>query len=280
MTPATPARQFRLALVQLSVVGARPDINLSRAAEQVATAAARGAQVVLLPEALDAGWTHPQSRALASPVPDGQACQAFRTAARQNKVYVCAGFTERDGDRVYNAAVLVSPSGEILLRYRKLNELEIGHEVYDQGDRLGVVETPLGVMGLMICADAFVPGQFVGRTLGQMGADIILSPSAWAVPPGYDNVKQPYGGDWEHNYGEIAKSFRVWVAGCSNVGPVTGGPWKGYACIGRSVVVDPTGKVAAIGPYGEAAEAILTVDVNLVPRPARGTGWQSLQQGG
>jgi len=72
-----------------------------------------------------------------------------------------------------------------------LNELEIAHDYYEQGDGLGVVETVLGTFGVMICADAFAREQVVSRTLGLMGADIILSPCAWAVPAEHDNAREP-----------------------------------------------------------------------------------------
>jgi predicted amidohydrolase len=272
MSDQTP-RPFKLAVVQMNVVGGALPQNLRHAQKLVDEAAALGAEVVLLPEAADIGWTNPRSRELASTVPDGEACRAYREAARRNKVYVCAGLTERAGDRVYNAAVLISPTGEVLLLHRKLNELAIGHDVYDQGDRLGVVRTPLATFGLMICADGYVPGHYVGRALGLMGADVILSPSAWAVPADHDNQRQPYGADWEANYSAVAREFRVWVAGCSNVGRVDGGPWDGHLCIGRSVVVDASGRTVLVGPFGVAAEKILLLQVTPEPRAARGAEW-------
>jgi predicted amidohydrolase len=274
MSPVPP-RPFKLAVAQMNVAGGQREQNLRHAGELVDAAAAVGAEVVLLPEVADVGWTHPRGRELATTVPDGAACTAYCEAARRNRVYVCAGLTERVGDRVFNAAVLISPEGEVLLRHRKLNELAIGHDVYDQGDRLGVVRTPLATFGLMICADGYVPGHYVGRTLGLMGADVILSPSAWAVRPDHDNVKQPYGADWERNYAAVAREFRVWVAGCSNVGRIEGGPWDGYLCIGRSIVVDPEGTTALMGPFGPAAEKILLLSVAPRPRPARGAGWEA-----
>lgn len=270
---ATPPRSFKLALAQLRVEGGKVEANLRRAEQAIAEAAAAGADVVLLPEALDCGWTHPDSRRLAGPIPGGRACETFRAAARRHGIYVCAGLTEADGARVFNAAVLVGPDGGVLLRHRKLNELEIGHEVYDQGDRLGVVSTPLGTLGLMICADGYMRGQVISRTLGMMGADVILSPSAWAVPPGYDQAARPYGVEWRDNYGAVARDFRLWVAGCSNVGPVEGGPWAGYSCIGCSLVVDAAGRPVAQAPYGENAEQVMMVEVRPEPRPARGSGW-------
>jgi predicted amidohydrolase len=270
--------RFKLALVQMLVEGGRKEANLARAAGRIAEAALAGAQVVVLPEACDLGWTHPAARAEAEPIPDGAACSLLRTAARQHGVYVCAGLTERAGDQVFNAAVLLSPAGELLLLHRKLNELEIGHPFYDQGDRLGVVHTPLGTIGVMICADAFARGQVVTRTLGLMGADIILSPSAWATPADHDNAREPYGQLWLDNYGPVARDFRVWIAGVSNVGWLTAGPWQGRKCIGCSLLMGPDGQPVVRGPYGEAAETILYAEVALTPRPARGDGWASLQR--
>lgn len=271
---------FQLALAQMTVVGGDFAGNLQRAARMIGQAAEQGARVVLLPEALDAGWTHPAGRSLATPIPDGPACQTLRTAAQRHGVYVCAGLTERAGPAVFNAAVLISPLGEVLLHHRKLNELDIGHAAYDQGDRLGVAHTPLATFGLMICADAQVRDQFVTRTLGLMGADAILSPSAWAVKPGYDERTYPdhYGADWRKSYGAVARDFRLWVAGCSNVGRVEGGPWHGYSCIGSSLVVDPEGCPALVGPYGELAESLLLTEIRPEPRPARGTLWNEVWQ--
>jgi len=264
---------FRLALAQMRVVGADRDRNLVRAARMITTGARVGAQVVLLPEALDLGWTSPKARELAGLIPLGTAYKFLRDAAKRDRVYVCAGLTERAGRQVYNSAVLISPEGRLLLHHRKLNELEIGHLAYDQGDRLAVSRTPLGTIGLMICADGSVAGQVVSRSLALMGADVILSPCAWAVKPGYNNARTPYGAMWRRCYGAVARDFRIWIAGCSNVGLINGGPWDGHSCIGRSLVVDPRGRPALIGPFGSRAEALLTIDIKPEPRPARGTGW-------
>jgi predicted amidohydrolase len=267
---------FKLALIQMRVQDGRKTENLSRAAHFIAQAADQGAQVVLLPEAMTLGWTHPSARIEADAIPTGESCAYLRGVARQHSVYVCAGLVERAGPQIFNAAVLIDPQGEILLHHRKLNELEIGQSCYALGDRLGVVHTPLGALGVMICADAFARGQVVSRTLGLMGADVILSPSAWAVPAEHDNEKEPYGQLWLDHYGPVARDFRLWIAGVSNVGWLTAGPWAGRKCIGCSLVVGPDGQPVLKGPYGEEAEKILCLDVHLVPRPAQGDGWERL----
>lgn len=264
----------RLALAQMRVEGGSKRANVERAVARIAEAAKQGAQIVVVPEALDLGWTHPSAFTEAEPIPGGWPCEQLRAAARQHSLFVCAGLTERGEQGVFNAAVLFNPEGELLLHHRKLNELEIGHACYVQGDRLAVAHTPLGTIGVMICADAFARGQIVSRTLGLMGADLILSPCAWAVPEDHDNEHEPYGQLWRDSYGPVARDFRLWIAGVSDVGPITGGPWAGRKCIGCSLLVGPDGEPKLVGPYGEQAEALLVADLELTARPARGDGWE------
>lgn len=70
-------------------------------------------------------------------------------------MYVAAGLAERADERLYNAAVLVGPDGQILSHHRKINEPVIGFDLYAVGDRLGVAETEHGTLGLDVHADSF-----------------------------------------------------------------------------------------------------------------------------
>ncbi|PYQ25948.1 MAG: carbon-nitrogen hydrolase family protein, partial [Acidobacteria bacterium] len=54
---------------QLLVEGGEPERNLQRAAQLVEEAARKQCDIVLLPEVLDLGWTHPSARTEAQPVP-------------------------------------------------------------------------------------------------------------------------------------------------------------------------------------------------------------------
>ncbi len=265
---------FTLALIQMAVEGGDKAGNLARAAERVGTASANGASIVLLPEAMDLGWTHPSALTEAEPIPDGRSFQTLSALAKEYGLYVCSGLVEKTPEAVYNAAVLIDPQGTLRLLHRKLNELEIGHACYAQGDRLQVCATEFGTIGLMICADAFARDRVISRALGYMGADLILSPSSWAVPPDHDNRKEPYGGTWQAAYQPVAQEFAIWIAGASNVGRLTAGPWQGWNCIGCSQVVAPTGETVVLGPYGVDADTILYVNIEPVTRPARGCGWE------
>lgn len=257
---------MNLTLAQIRVQPADPRENLARAVQAIAAGAAAGTDIVLLPEALDCGWTHPSALEWAGPIPGGAACEGLRQAARDQQVFVCAGLIERGGGRLFNAAVLISPDGEILLHHRKLNELAFARSLYACGDRLGVAETPWGKVGLMICADGFIEGLVVSRTLGHMGARVILSPCAWAVPPERDLSAEPYGQLWRDSYGPVCREFGLTIAGCSNFGPVIEGEWRGWRCIGGSMVIGPDGTTLAEAPAGDAAEALLMVPVETKSR--------------
>lgn len=264
---------FKLAMIQMRVDGGERAANLRRARERLDEAASHGGQVAVLPEALNLGWAHPSALRDAEPIPEGPTCELLRESARRHQVFICAGLIERSGEAVFNSAVFISPAGDLLLHHRKLNELELAHEFYAQGDRLAVAATPLATFGMMICADAFAPGQIVSRTLGLMGASVILSPCAWAVPADHDNARDPYGQLWRDSYGPVARDFRLWIAGVSNVGVLSAGAWAGRKCIGTSLLVRPDGSEFLQGSYGTDADAIFYADIEPLPRPARGDGW-------
>ena len=251
-----------MALVQAHLAGGERDRNIAHVLDLVADAAAQDARIVVVPECFPLGWTDPSAAELADAVPDGETTRVLRDAAREHGVYLCSGVVERAGEQVYNAAVLIDPAGEILLHHRKLNELDIGHPFYATGDRLGVVDTPLGRIGLMICADAFAEDRVVTRTLGLMGAELILSPSAWAVPADHDQDAEPYGDLWRNAYGPVCREHDLYVVGVSNVGWIPDGPWAGRKCVGCSLLMGPDGIVAE-APYGPDAETIVLADLEV-----------------
>jgi len=263
--------EMRVGMAQMLVEPGEPVANLARAAEMVRDAARAGCDVVVLPECLDLGWTHASARTLAAPIP-GPRAAALAAVAREHRVMIAAGLVERDGDRLYSSAVLISAAGDLLLRHRKITELELALQLYSVGTTLAVAPTSLGVVGLDICADNAPASIALGQALGHMGAQVLLSPSAWAVPADHDNEVEPYGSMWRESYAALATAYRMPVIGVSNVGPVVGGEWDGRRCIGCSLAVGAVGAVLAQGPYGEAA--LLTVTVPLrapddVPPPVR-----------
>lgn len=266
-------KTFKLAIVQMKVEGGKRKENIQRAKLRIEEAVDKGAQVILLPEAMDLGWTDPSALYEAQPVPGGTTSDFLSEMARKNRIYICSGMIEKEGRKVYNSAALYNQGGELILKHRKIHELDIGHPYYSPGERLNVIETEYGTFGLMICADATAKDHVLTRSLAYMGADIILSPSSWAMPADHDNIAKPYGATWHNAYIPVAKEFRIWIAGASNVGWMTDGPWKGWKGIGSSMVVNPDGEVVLTGPYGVGADTILYIDIKPERRPGQGTTW-------
>lgn len=265
------ADAVRVGMGQMAVRWGAAAENLDRAAEMIRRAADEGCEVVVLPECLDLGWTHPEAPDRAEPIP-GPRSGALCRAAGEAGILVAAGLTERAGDHTYNAAVLISPEGDVLLKHRKINLLTIAEDVYSVGDSLGVAECErLGRVAVNICADNFPSSLALAHSQARMGARLLLSPSAWAVEADHDNEKEPYGEEWRRPYAELARLYDVAVVGVSSVGRIEGGPWKGRRCIGCSLAVGPSGRVLAKGPYGESAGRLIPVDVPLRGLDVKGT---------
>ncbi|MCK4750960.1 MAG: carbon-nitrogen hydrolase family protein, partial [Bacteroidales bacterium] len=127
-------QSFKLAVCQMKVVGGDRGSNVVRATEVIVEAVQNGAQFILLPEAMDLGWTDPSALTQAETVPGGFTCQHLSDLARLLRVYICSGLIEKDGEKVYNSAVIIDPQGELILHHRKINELDIGHPYYALGD--------------------------------------------------------------------------------------------------------------------------------------------------
>lgn len=269
--------RFTVGMGQMRVEGADLDGNLRRAREMIRRAAEAGCRLVVLPECLDVGWAHPAARELAQSIP-GATSDFLATAAQETGLYVVAGLTERAGKRLYNAAVLLSPAGEILLKHRKINLLHDVEGSYTVGDSLSVARTPLGVLGVNICADNFPNSLALAHTQARMGAQVLLSPSAWAVDADHDPETEPYGALWKGAYATLAGLYDLTVIGVSSVGPVRGGVWEGRKCIGCSLAVGPGGRLLAEAPYGADAEALVTVEVALVSPRVTGTGFAGMLQ--
>ena len=162
------------------------------------------------------------------------------------------------------------------MHHRKINILDIAQPFYGQGHGLNVIETQFGSIGLMICADGFADQRVMSQSLCYMGADIILSPTSWALPAELKHDKKLATDIWYGHYSPVASKYQVYLAGCSNVGELNDGPWKGYSAIGNSLVIGPDGNIVAGNHFGEDAETIIYSNIKIRNRPVRGTDWVKL----
>ncbi|MER6532033.1 carbon-nitrogen hydrolase family protein [Streptomyces sp. NPDC001508] len=255
------SRLIRVGMGQMYVEPGDLEGNLQRAETMVGKAAEAGCDVIVLPECCDLGWTHASALTRSAPIP-GATSAAFASFARDNGIAVIAGVTERDHDRVFNSAIAMDASGTLLAKHQKIAELSFARQVYQTGSSVQAFDMLGTRIGMTVCADnADADQPVLAGALGLMGARILLSPCAWAVPPDHDNVATPYGEPWESSYPRIARQYNMAVVGVSNVGPVVGGEWDGHRCIGSSLAVDHSGEIIAKLPYGIDAEVLHTIEV-------------------
>ncbi|MFW6271153.1 MAG: carbon-nitrogen hydrolase family protein, partial [Bacillota bacterium] len=252
----------------------RPEKNLNRARKMIIEAGFKNCDLIVLPECLDLGWTFPDAHNMATSIP-GKYSDIICKAARKTDIFVVAGLTEKRNNEIFNSAILVSPDGKIILKYSKINVLEIALDIYNIGYSLKVVDTPLGKVGVNICADNFPDSYVLGHSLARMGADIILSPCAWVVDADHDNDEDPYGEMWEKSYSKMAYLFQIPVVGVSNVGWIEAGVWEGRKCIGSSLAVNAEGEVIYQGPYGVESQTLDVISVEIKEKKVRGTGISS-----
>lgn len=262
-------KKVKIGLCQLLVEGTEPDRNLERAVELIEEAANKKCDIILLPETLDFAWTHPDALSEAEPIP-GKYSNILSEAAKKFNVYICAGLTEKKNGENYNTAIFIGKNGQILLKYHKINLLDVEFPYYKVGDTLNVIDTEFGKLGLNICADNYMDGLDIGHTLARMGAQFILSPSSWTVDYSVTEEDDPYEDKWIKPYKILAEAHGITVIGTTSVGYIVGGPYEGKKMVGCSLVVDENG-IKSNGDFNEFAGEVIVVDVDIKERKYKGT---------
>tara|TARA_B100000953_G_scaffold111246_1_gene91535 strand:+ start:106 stop:939 length:834 start_codon:yes stop_codon:yes gene_type:complete len=260
---------LKIGMGQLLVEGGEPERNLKRAGKMLEDAAEKSCRLVLLPECLDFAWTHPSAKTEAQPIP-GPYSDILCKLAKTYNLYLCAGLTERSEDKVYNTAIFISPEGNILLKYRKINVLTVAQDIYSIGQTLSVVKTPFGVIGVNICSDNYIDSLDIGHTLARMGAQIILSPSSWTVDYSIVEGDILYGKKWLKPYQTLAVAHDLIVVSATAVGVIVGGVYEGKKMVGCSLAVNKDGIVAE-GKYNEFTGQLVIADITIPQPRALGT---------
>ena len=132
-------------------------------------------RLIVLPEVALQWGVRGSPLELAVPAP-GPETDAFAALARKHRVRIALGMYERDGDAVRNSVVLISPTGAIDGRYRKVHLAAGGEDVSGilPGDSFPVFDTELGRIGCNICMDSSAAES--SRMVGLNGADFLLLP--------------------------------------------------------------------------------------------------------
>jgi predicted amidohydrolase len=233
---------YLAAAIQMNAGPDKP-ANLERAERLVRVGAARGANLVALPEVFN--WRGKRNeQAAAAETLDGESLTLMSRLARELQIHIVAGsITEQAASgesRCYNTSVLLGPDGKQIAVYRKMHLFDIDlpgrvtvreSDTKLAGDDVVTAKTPLGAIGLSICYDLRFPELYRRLTFG--GAQIIAIPSAFTFPTGEAH--------WEALIRARAIENQAYVIAPAQFGPNI----YGYSDYGNSMIVDPWGRVLA-----------------------------------
>ena len=176
-TPGPAKRSVRLAICQILVIDGDREGNFRRMEYALTDAEAKGAEIAIFPESSVLGWENPDAHRKAAPIP-GADSDHVAALARKHHVMIAIGLDEKDGDKLYDSAILVDKNGTLLWKHRKINVLpELMSPPYSQGkpEDIGVVKTEFGRIAVLICADTF-SNEYVERVMSAPEATrVVLS---------------------------------------------------------------------------------------------------------
>ncbi len=181
-----------LAVPQLS---AEVHENLQKIREFVLQAASHGADLILFPEAVLTGLVNCDDPAhdllLGIEIP-GPLTHEWAKLSKQTGLIMGLGVLEREGQALYDAALLITPDQGIVLHYRRITPGWHGPKadphVYRQGTHIHTAHTHWGTFAFLICGDLF--DDRLVTEIREKKPDFLLVPMARAFPEGSWDPKQ------------------------------------------------------------------------------------------
>jgi len=202
--------------------------NRSRIVEAVLQS---DAELLVAPELATSGYNFlntAQVERMAEPIP-GPTTDALHRAASQTGSTIVTGLPEKDGDKLYNSAVVVGPEG-LIGRYRKIHLFSEEKNHFTAGNDGFLLFQVKGIqVGVLICFDHMFPE--AARALALQGAQIICHPSNLVLP----------------EYGQLTSRVRAlenrvyWIL--ANRWGTEKTQERSLTYTGNSQVVHPAGKV-------------------------------------
>lgn len=240
--------------------------NLERAERLIRLAAARGANLVALPETFNWRGRRSEEAAAAEPL-EGPSLARISRLAGELGVHIVAGSITEDAPgqpKRYNTSVLIGADGARAAVYRKIHLFDVDlpgrvtvreSDAKLSGTEVVAARTPLGTVGLTVCYDLRFPELYRQLTFGG-GAEIITVPSCFTFPTGEAH--------WEALLRARAIENQVYVIAPAQFGPNV----HGFSDYGNSAIVDPWGRV-----IGRAADqegvVVAPIDLEYLARVRR-----------
>lgn len=229
--------------------------NLAAAASAVADAAARGCDLVALPEMFCCPYDTAHFPAYAEEA-GGTVWRTLAQMAREHHIWLVGGtMPERQGERLYNTCFVFDRNGRQAACYRKMHLFDVNIDggqqfqesaVLSAGTHPAVFPTEFGTVGLAICFDLRFPALF--ERIADLGADLVIVPASfnWTTGPRH----------WELLFRSRAVDQQIYALGVASAQD----PTASYVSYGHSIVCDPWGDVVA---QAGAEQTALEVELDL-----------------
>lgn len=224
--------------------------NLAEAEKLIKIAVEQNAELVVLPENFAImGTAETDKVKVAEDFGTGLLQDFLKEQAKKNNIWLVGGtipIQSREAGKVYSACLLYNSEGELVTRYDKIHLFDITIEAtvesYTEsetmvpGNRIVVVDTPFGRLGLAVCYDLRFPELF--RAMVEQGMEICALPSAFTSLTGKVH--------WE----SLLRARSI-----ENLSFVVAADQGGYHVGGRethgdSMIVDPWGLILNRLPHG------------------------------
>ena len=221
---APKGRKVRLGTIYLRPANSTPARNMKLWCEQIDAAGKLKLDAVCLGEAILKVGTNKTTGQVAKAIP-GPDTEALGAAAKRNNIWVIAGLAERDGDVLYNTAVLLDRQGKLAGKYRKVH---LPREEWTTGVTPGaeypVFKTDFGTVAIQICYDWFFPE--AAEIFALKGAEVLFAPTWGNTLPDRDGCV-----DGENTFRVRARDNGLYLVPC--------------VYDGSSMVIDPMGRILA-----------------------------------
>jgi predicted amidohydrolase len=176
---------MRISAVQLKVSGDESAADRLDAVRRAVTdEAARGADLVVLPEMWPVGYFAFDAYASAGEPLDGPLATALAEIASGAGVHMVAGsMVERDGDDLFNTTMLFDRSGSLAASYRKIHLFGYGskeQQILTPGADVTVVDVEGLAVGLSTCYDLRFPELY--RRMVDAGSELFVVVAGWPFP--------------------------------------------------------------------------------------------------
>lgn len=274
-------RKVTVAAVQM-MCSQNVEENIKKAEELVRRAAAKGAQIILLPELFERQYFCQERRyeyySFAKSVAENDAVLHFSKLAKELSVVIPVSFYERDVNRLFNSVAIIDADGTNLGIYRKTH---IPDDHYYQekfyftpGDTgFKVFETAYAKIGVGICWDQWFPE--TARGMAVQGAEILFYPTAIGSEPILECDSMPH---WRRcMQGHAACNLMPVVAanriGTEEVVPCeeNGSQQSALTFYGSSFITDNTGELLV--QAGREEETVITAEFDLTEMEKDRLSW-------